>query len=238
MYSIDMENIDRVKEKLGGGLPEGCIVLLEGNYGGGKSALTQRFAYGLCQAGHTVTYISTELRVNRFLDQMNALGYNKIESTLLQEKMLFLHADLGKFKGKRELLRKMSESKAIWKAEVIIIDTFDAILRNDASFEDMITKDEGRGAALSIISFFRDMIGRGKTIIITVDPANVSEEVINPFRSVADVYFYIEMMEVGSEIKRSINVNRHAGGGDKLGDKIGFSVRPGVGIVIESRSIV
>lgn len=238
MYSIDLENIDRVKEKLGGGLPEGCIVLLEGNYGGGKSALSQRIAYGLCQAGHTVTYISTELRVNRFLDQMNALGYNKIESILLQEKMLFLHADLGKFRGKRDLLKNMMESKVMWKAEVIIIDTFDAILRNDSSFENMITKGEGSDAALSIISFLRDMIGRGKTIIITVDPANVSEEVINPFRSVADVYFYIEMMEVGSEIRRSINVNRHAGGGDKLDDKIGFSVRPGVGIVIESRSIV
>jgi flagellar protein FlaH len=46
------------------------------------------------------------------------------------------------------------------------------------------------------------------------------------------------MMEVGSEIRRSINVNRFAGGGEQVGCKIGFSVRAGVGIVVEARSVV
>jgi flagellar protein FlaH len=238
MYSVDLENIDRVNEHLGGGLPEGAIVLIEGNYGAGKSALTQRFAYGLCEAGYRVTLISTELRVTRFLTQMHSLGYKKIETHLLNEDLLFLHADLGKFKGKRELLKRMTQSKIIWKPDVIAIDTFDAILRNDATFDSLVRQDQGRDAALSIISYFRDMIGKGKTIILTVDPTNLSEDVINPFRSVADVYFDIEMMEVGSEIRRSINVNRFAGGGEQVGCKIGFSVRAGVGIVVEARSVV
>lgn len=238
MYSLDLEDIDRVNEQFGGGLPEGSIVLIEGNYGAGKSALVQRFAYGLCEAGYKVTLISTELRITRFLTQMHSLGYKRIETHILNENLLFLHADLGKFKGKRELFKRMMESKIIWKPDVILIDTFDAILRNDATFDALVKQDQGRGAALSIISFFRDMIGKGKTIVLTVDPTNVTEEVINPFRAVADVYLEIEMIEVGSEIRRSINVNRFAGGGEQVGGKIGFSVRPGVGIIIEARSIV
>jgi flagellar protein FlaH len=238
MYSIDLEQIDRLNEKLGGGFPEGSIVLIEGNYGAGKSALTQRFTYGLCEAGHKVTLISTELTVTRFLTQMHSLGYKRIETHLLNENLLFLHADLGRFRGKLELLKRMTESKVIWKADVVIVDTFDAILRNDATFDALVKQDQGRGAALSIISFFRSMIGKGKTIIITIDPTNLSEDVINPFRAVADVYFDIEMIEVGSEIRRSINVNRFAGMGEQVGDKIGFSVRGGVGIVVEARSVV
>ncbi len=238
MYSIDLEDRDRLNEKLGGGLPEGSIVLIEGNYGGGKSVLSQRFAYGLCEAGYKVTLVSTELGIRQFLTQMHSLGYRRIESHLLNERLLFLHADLGKFKGKRELLKRMMEAKVMWRADVIIIDTFDAILRNDATFDALVKQDKGRSAALQIISFFRSMIGKGKTIVLTVDPTNLSDEVLNPFRAIADVYLEIEMIEVGNEIRRTINVNRFAGMGEQVGDKIGFSVRSGIGIVIEARAIV
>jgi len=238
VYSIDLENRDQLNEKLGGGLPEGSIVLIEGKYGAGKSALTQRIAYGLCEAGYRVTLVSTELTIRQFLTQMHSLGYKRIETHLLSERLLFLHADLGKFKGKRELLKRMMEAKVMWKADVIIIDTFDAILRNDATFDALIRQDKGRSAALQIISFFRSMIGKGKTIVLTIDPTNLSEDVLSPFRAIADVYLEIEMIEVGNEIRRSINVNRFAGMGEQVGDKIGFSVRSGIGIVIEARAIV
>ena len=238
MYSIDLEDRDQLNEKLGGGLPEGAIVLIEGKYGAGKSALTQRMAYGICEAGYKVTLVSTELTIRQFLTQMHSLTYNRIETHLLNEKMLFLYADLGKFRGKRELLRRMMEAKVMWKADVVMIDTFDAILRNDVTFDELVRQEKGRSAALQIISFFRSMIGKGKTIVITIDPTNLSEDVLSPFRAIADVYLEIEMMEVGNEIRRSINVNRFAGMGEQVGDKIGFSVRSGIGIVIEARAIV
>ena len=40
-----------------------AIVLMEGDYGAGKSAISQRLSYGLCQEGASVTYLSTELTV-------------------------------------------------------------------------------------------------------------------------------------------------------------------------------
>lgn len=238
MFSLDLDERDQLNEKLGGGLPEGSIVLIEGKFGAGKSALIQRFAYGLCEAGYRVTLISTELTINQFLIQMHSLGYKRIETHLLNENLLFLYADLGKFKGKRELLKAMMEAKVMWKADVIIIDTFDSILRNDATFDALIKQDKGRSAALQLISFFRKIIGKGKCIILTIDPTNLSEDVLSPFRAIADVYFEIEMIEVGNEIRRNINVNRFVGMGAQVGDKIGFSVRSGIGIVIEARAII
>ncbi|MEA2120642.1 hypothetical protein, partial [Halovibrio sp. HP20-50] len=86
-------------------------------------------------------------------------------------------------------------------------------------------------------SFFRDIVTQGKVIVLTVDPSTVDEEAIGPFRSIADVFLELQMAEVGNDVRRSIQVRRFAGMGEQVGDSIGFSVRSGTGIVIESRSV-
>jgi flagellar protein FlaH len=125
----------------------------------------------------------------------------------------------------------------MWNADVIVIDTFDAILRNDPQFEALVRENEERQAALEIISFFREVVSEGKTIVLTVDPTTVGEEAIGPFRSIADVYMELEMVTVGNDVRRHIAVRRFAGMGQQVGDAIGYSVRSGIGIVIESRSV-
>lgn len=244
IQSIGLERRDQLNGELGGGFPKGSIVLLEGDYGAGKSALSQRFTYGMIQEDTDVTYLSTELTISGFLDQMESLNFGVV-SEILDEQLLFLNADLGGSnvfsdgsKGDRmELLKRLMDAEVMWKPEVIIIDTFDAILRNDPTFESLVRKDEGRQAALEIISYFRDMISKGKVIILTVDPSTVNDDVIGPFRSIADIYLKLEMNEVGNETRRNISVQRFAGMGEQVGDTIGFAVRADTGIVIESRSV-
>jgi flagellar protein FlaH len=125
----------------------------------------------------------------------------------------------------------------MWESDLIIIDTFDAILRNDPKFEALVRQNEERQAALEIISYFRDVISRGKSIMLTVDPTTLNEDAISPFRAIADVFLELEMVEVGNDVRRQISVLRFAGMGEQVGDTIGYSVRSGTGIVIESRSV-
>ncbi|WP_135362741.1 ATPase domain-containing protein [Halosimplex halophilum] len=245
LFSLGLKERDRINKELGGGIPPGSIVLVEGDYGAGKSAISQRFAYGLCEEGHSVTMLSTELTVGSFLDQMHSLDYGMVEH-LLDENCLFLHADIGDgntFSGsedegdRKELLKRLMEAELMWESEVVIIDTFDAILRNDPKFEALVRQNEERQAALEIISFFRDIISQGKVIMLTVDPSTLDEEAIGPFRAIADVFLELEMIEVGNDVRRQISVLRFAGMGEQVGDTIGYSVRSGTGIVIESRSV-
>jgi flagellar protein FlaH len=242
-FPIGLDGHDRLKQELGGGIPRGAIVLIEGDYGAGKSVLSQRFSYGFTQEDITVTLISTELSVRGFLDQMHSLEYPMVQP-LLNEQILYLHAELdsggalsGQQRERKELLRRLMEAEEVWNGDVIIIDTFDAILRNDPQFEALVRENEERQAALEIISFFREVTSRGKTVILTVDPTTVDEETMGPFRSIADVFIEIEMVEVGNDVRRNIFVKRFAGMGEQVGDRIGFSVRSGIGIVIESRSV-
>ena len=245
LYSLGMDERDRLNTALGGGIPPGSIVLMEGDYGAGKSAISQRFAYGLCEEGNRVTMLSTELTVGSFLDQMNSLDYDMVEH-MLDENILFLHAEIGDSNNfssesndqdRKDLLKRLMEPNVMWDADIILIDTFDAILRNDPKFEALVRKNEERQAALEIISFFRDVIAQGKVIVLTVDPSTLDEDAIGPFRSIADVFIELEMIEVGNDVRRQISVKRFAGMGEQVGDTIGFSVRSGTGIVIESRSV-
>ncbi|MGM0371331.1 MAG: ATPase domain-containing protein [Halobacteriota archaeon] len=247
LYSLGLDERDRLNNELGGGIPRGSIVLVEGDYGAGKSALSQRLAYGLCDQEVSVTLLSTELTVTGFIDQMHSLSYG-VEEHLLDERLLFLHADVdtggNALRGgakddtnRKKLLKRLMEAEGMWEAEVVIIDTFDAILRNDPNFEALVRQNEERQAALEIISFFRDIVTQGKVIVLTVDPSTVDEEAIGPFRSIADVFLELQMAEVGNDVRRSIQVRRFAGMGEQVGDSIGFSVRSGTGIVIESRSV-
>ena len=243
-FPIGLTDHDRLEKELGGGIPKGSIVLIEGDYGAGKSVLSQRFAYGFNTEGVVTTLVSTELGVKGFLDQMNSLAYDMVK-TLINEEVLFIPAEIdaaGTLSGgdddeRKELLKRMMGAETMWDADVIIIDTFDAILRNDPKFEALVRKNEERQAALEIISFFRDLTTKGKTIVLTVDPSTVDEEAIGPFRSIADVYLELEMVEVGNDVRRNIFVKRFAGMGQQVGDTVGFSVRSGIGIVIESRSV-
>ncbi|WEL20721.1 ATPase domain-containing protein [Halorhabdus sp. BNX81] len=245
LYSLGLDERDRLNKELGGGIPPGSIVLVEGDYGAGKSAMSQRFSYGLCEEGQTVTMLSTELTVGSFLDQMHSLDYGMVEH-LLDENLLFLHADIGDsntFQGgdeesdRMDLLKRLMDAEVMWDTDVIIIDTFDAILRNDPKFEALVRQNEERQAALEIISFFRDVIAEGKVIMLTVDPSTLDEDAIGPFRAIADVFIELEMVEVGNDVRRQISVKRFAGMGEQVGDTIGYSVRSGTGIVIESRSV-
>jgi flagellar protein FlaH len=246
LYSLGLDEHDRLNAELGGGIPPGSIILVEGDYGAGKSAMSQRFAYGLTQENNDVTMLSTELTVGSFLDQMHSLSYDVVDA-ILDENLLFLHADIGDgntFSGgdedegdRKELLKRLMEAEVMWDADVVIIDTFDAILRNDPKFEALVRQNEERQAALEIISFFREVISSGRCIMLTVDPSTLDEEAIGPFRAIADVFMELEMVEVGNDVRRQISVKRFAGMGEQVGDSVGFSVRSGTGIVIESRSV-
>jgi flagellar protein FlaH len=245
LFSLGLDEHDRLNAELGGGIPPGSIILVEGDYGAGKSAISQRFAYGLCQEGNDVTMLSTELTVGSFLDQMHSLSYDVVDH-ILSENLLFLHADIGDgntFSGneeegeRKQLLKRLMEAKVMWESDVIIVDTFDSILRNDPKFEALVRQNDERQAALEIISFFRDVISQGKCVMLTVDPSTLAEEAIGPFRAIADVFLELEMVEVGNDVRRQISVKRFAGMGEQVGDSVGYSVRSGTGIVIESRSV-
>lgn len=239
LLALGLGHRDRLTAELGGGLPQRSIVLVTGEYGAGKSALAQRFTYGLCEESHQVTYLSTELSVSGFISQMHSLDYDVVNH-LLDERLLFLFGETApRYEGDRlNFLERLMTARDMWNADAIVIDAFDAILRNDESFDALVREGEQRQATLEIISFFRRLVSNRRVLVLTVDPTNLPDGALAPFRSIADVLLELETTTVGSSVRRQISVRRFAGMGQQVGDSIGFSVRPGVGIVVENRGVV
>lgn len=234
LYPLGLEEKDSLNRKLGGGLPVSSIVLIEGEDGSGKSAFSQRFAYGLCKTGQSVCYLSHELDLMGFLEQMNSLDYS-IEDHILENKLVFLSVTL--LSGDN-YIEKLMNAERMWNGNITILDGFHHILKNDSEFNKLTEKNQEKDVSSKIVSFLKRLTRSEKTVILTIDHSDLSEEALSPFRSVADVYLRLKTVNVGGEIQKTMDVKRFSGMGKQVGDSIGYTVRAGAGIVIESRGVV
>jgi flagellar protein FlaH len=247
LYSLGLEDRDRVNPTFGGGLPAGSIVLIEGEHGAGKSVLTQRFCYGLAETGTHVTYVTTERTITGFIDQMLSLDYD-ITDHLLHEQMLFLHADVDTIERldtdggsetaeERELLTRLMEANVMWRSNVVIFDGFDSILLHDPRYEAIRQHGDEDDVVQNLISFFRRIVADGKSVVLTVNPSSLSDSALRPLREVADVYLSLQMESVGQDVRQNIMVRKFAGMGNQVNDNIGFDVQSGRGFLIVNRTV-
>lgn len=242
LYSIGLDDRDRLNHSLGGGFPRGAIVVLEGSFGDGKSVMCQRFARGMCAEGTHVSMVSTELDAGGFIAQMDSLKYDVV-NYLLEERLLFIAADVdvqNRLDGqppRRELLSRLMQPSPLWNADVVIIDTLDAILNNDVRFSRIASAGEGARAIQNLVSFLREMTAGDRTVILTIDPASLEERYLRPLREVADVYLVFTVQAVGQERRRGLSVRRYLGMTGRVNENIGFMVQPNRGIIIESRVV-
>lgn len=232
-YSIGLEGRDRVNHAIGSGLPEGSLVLLEGETGAGKSVMVSRFVYGLCEEATAVTAVSTEGAVSRYVDQMHSLSYDIVEH-LLADRLRYFHAPVD---SDRPLLPPLFEAGGLWANDVLAVDGFGRLCRNDPTFGATLGSGEEDRAMERVVSRLDQPLAAGRLAILTVDPATLTERALRPLRGAADVYLELHSETIGQEIRKKALVRRFAGMARPVDDTIGFSVQQGRGIVIESRTI-
>ena len=223
LLKIKLER-DELHSKLGGGLPENSLSIIEGHDGGGKSVLAQRFCYGLLENGYSVTYISTEMNTVEFVQQMYSLNYI-VAKYILSETLLFI--PMFPFFGEIELdenfMDNLFNAKYIYKNQIVIFDTFSYLIVNDQT----------RKTNFEIVDFFKRLLGMGKTLIITINPEMINEELRRLLTTMADVYLRVELRERFGVLTNFIDVVRFKRAGDRIDKQIPFRVDPGVGIAIE-----
>ena len=224
IFSIKLER-DELQEQLGGGLPRGAICYIEGEFGSGKSAIVQRFTYGLLEAGYSVSYISTELTVKDFINQMYSLNF-PIATPLLNHQLLYIpvYPLIGSVGKRKIFLSKLLRARGIFESEVIIIDTFSSLLKASLN-------EDNKG--IKTLSFLKKITGMDKTVILTSDPHDLPDNVQSIFKDSSHVYISIMMKTLGGELTRTLKVNRYLGTPKKPEDMVGFKVIPGIGIIIE-----
>jgi flagellar protein FlaH len=219
---------DELERSLGGGIPVSSLVLLEGPDGAGKSIVAQRLAYGLVRGERSVTYISSELNTQGFIEQMSSLDYD-IKYDMLDDKLLFIpmFPYYGQSQLGSEQLQKLIRCKRLFDSDVIVFDTLSFLL-----ISDNISQQD----CLSFISFLKQLTTLEKTVIMCIDPEHLNQKFLTILKSVCDVILDLEMRTFAGSLVRLINVKRFKRSGSDVLNSIPFRVEPGKGLVIEIAS--
>ena len=214
---------------MGKELPDSSIIYIEGTYGSGKSIISQRLLYGLLENGYSVTYISTELTVKDFISQMESVNYSVI-TYLLDSKLLYIpvYPLIGDAKNRGDFMERLTSSPSLYRSDIIIIDSFSSLVKYSI---------KGGENSISALAFFKKLAGTGKSIIITMDPEELPETVISPFRATANIYLSLQTKFIAGSIQHSIVVKRFMNASGKVDDVIGFKAEPKIGLVIEITAV-
>jgi len=219
---------DELANELGMQIPRDVLIMVEGNHGAGKSILAQRLAYGFLMNKHSVTYISSELTTVDFIHQMKAVGYPVVRSMLGGMLRYFpVHSMIEESPERKDFLGKLTNSSILYDSEVTVIDSLSSLILNDL--------DPKR--SLEVLSFFKRLMASGRTIVITMDPDELREDVLKPFRGTAD--FYIEMLVrmYGNTAQKMLSIKRFQKSIARPNELIAFRVEPELGFIVEILTI-
>ncbi|VVB96167.1 Putative flagella-related protein H [uncultured archaeon] len=221
-YSFLLDR-DELNQMLGGGFPKGSLIMIDGPSGSGKSALCQRFAFGLLDNKHTVTYVSTQLTTKNFIRQMNSLDY-PIGIRLLKGELLYIPVFplLKESTPRIDFVQRLMGAEVLFEKNIIIIDTLSALVRYSINQE----------KSLELISFFKKLSGVQKTIILTIDSTEMPSNIVTEFKDAAEILMTIKMRQMGSEILRTAMINKYSRPEIQVGAMIGFKVEAKSGVMI------
>ena len=219
---------DELDKKLGGGFPGGSLILIDGEHGTGKSVLLQRLAYGLLENGHTVTMVSTQFTTRDFINQMYSLNF-PVLPYLASNKLLFIsvYPLISETKQGDFFFTKLMETKELYNSDVLIIDTLSSVIKYN--------KDNQKVSDL--VGFFKRITGTGKTIALSVNINDLSEDTLGVLRSSAHIFISTKQKTIGDNIKQSIVVNKYLSAQEPYTTITNFRIVPKIGFIIEISSV-
>lgn len=214
--SIEMDR------KLGGGIPHGTLMLVEGSEASGKSTLVQQLLWsGLNTEERAALYI-TEQTVQSLLRQMNSLGLDVRDYFLMDRLQIYPISVAPDSLCPETLFQRLSDHIEGQKAPRIV-----AI--------DSLTTFVSHAGGTQIQDFFarcKHLCDGGKVIICTAHSHAFDENVLTRVRSLCDAFIRLDVHRSGSMLLKTMEVAKIRGADTKTGNILGFDVEPGRGIRI------
>ena len=211
-----------IDKKLGGGIPKGSMVLIEGESDSGKSVLTQQMVWGSLHDGFSVVVFTSENTVKSFVRQMASLSLDITDFMLLGRLKLFsISTSQSKMTPAQVFTVLLADLEARGGAPLIVVDSLTTFITH-TSIEETMTYFE-------ISKHYCD---RGMTLVNVVNSYAFGQAELARVRSMCDAHLTLRTEEVGDRLVKTLEVAKIRGADMSTGNIISFDVEPMMGMKI------
>jgi len=215
---------NEIDKKLGGGIPVGSLVLLEGQSDAGKSVVSQHFSHGALNNRMSVAYYTTENTVKSLMTQMSSLNLDVVDYFLCDRLRVYPLEISG-----------LHDTDSAY-AFRMLVDHFDSLpTKFQLTIVDSLTGLVSHSDDRAIIDFFADckkLCDRGRTIIAVVHSYAFEDRMLIRIRSLCDAHLVLKVEQVGERLIKIMEVAKVRNADQSTGNVISFDVEPGMGMKI------
>ena len=213
---------NEIDQKLGGGIPVGSLVLMEGQSDAGKSVLCQHFSHGALTAKMSMVYYTTENTVKSLMTQMSSLNLDVTDYFLCDRLRVYpiLATEDTDSAASFQFLLAHFETLPV-TTSLIIVD----------SLTGLVTHGDER----AVIDFFdacKQLCDHGRTIITVVHSNGLDDNMLIRVRSLCDSHLTLRMDQVADRLVKVMEVAKVRNADQATGNIISFDVEPGIGMKI------
>ena len=209
-----------IDRRMGGGIPYGTLMLVEGQAASGRSTVIEQLLWGSLTAGEDAVLYTTEQTVQSLLPQMSGIGLDVRDYFLLDHLQIFPVSISPGSINPGILFQELSSHMARQRtSRILIVDSLTTIV--------------SRAGGDQIQDFFarcKSLCDQGKVVICTVHTGAFDENVLTRVRSVCDAYLRLKVESSGSKLVKTLEVAKIRGAELSTGNISGFEVEPGMGI--------
>jgi flagellar protein FlaH len=212
-----------IDKKLGGGIPVGSLILIEGESDAGKSVLCQQILWGSLYDHYKVLLFTAENTVRSLVVQMNSLGMDVLDHLLMGWLKLYaMKLSRVRLTAAYDTLQIILETMELHKDyDLIIIDSLTPIVSQTGGEE-----------ALAYFERCKALCDKGKTIVNVTHTYAFDHDFLIRVCSACDAHFRLLIDKVGDKLVKTLEVAKIRGANLTTGNVLTFDVEPGIGMKI------
>ncbi len=211
-----------VNKKLGGGIPAGSLILVEGQSDAGKSVLCQQITWGSLNNDTKVVMFSTENTIKSLVAQMDSLGLGILHHLLMGNLKIYPIRSSDIAGDPEEVFTKILGCvEKLPEFELFIIDSLTPI----------VTRSSG-DVVLNYFEQCKSFCDQERTIMNVVHTYAFEQDFLVRTRSVCDAHLRVLIEKVGDKLVKTLEVCKIRGATQNTGNILSFDVEPQVGIKI------
>lgn len=209
-------------KKIGGGIPQGSLTLIEGQSDAGKSVLSQQLTWGALREGLRMAFYTSENTTRSLLSQMESLSLSIDDHFLLGKINIFpVPPTLREDQAHLAFQMLLDHMRQLINVDVVVVDSL-------TTFVSQVSEHE----TLTFFSACKDYCDQEKTLLFTMHSSAFSEQMFIRIRSICDAHLRLRTEDVGDRLVKVLEVAKVRGADKTTGNIVTFDVEPNIGMRI------